>query len=701
MAGDRSRRSVQNGVFPERCARMCGIAGIWNSAESPQDSAARVSSMLKRMRHRGPDGEGGFAFESGAAGMVRLSLVDLSDRGQQPLWSNDHKVAILFNGEIYNFREHRKRLELGGYCFRSTTDTEVILALYLEQGEGFLNHIRGMYAIALFDWRRSHPGGLPELLLARGPIGVKPLYIASTGPSGAGCIFASEIRAILASQLVAPTVSTDALRDYLSYGFVVQPRTIIQDVRMLEPGMVERYTPGKAVTRKKFWKLPAYQPIPETSEEAAERLRHVLKESIAIHAFADAKVGAFLSGGVDSNGIVGLMREHVPNLQTFTLRFPEFPDLDEADLARESAAHFECENTVVEIRGRDVRDFLPQFAGELDQPSTDGLNTWAISKAAARQVKGVLSGLGGDEWFAGYPCARRMLELVSSTRGRAFAGAGKVASWVDSCLPSVGVPGRIRQRLENLSARRSTMAIWLQAHTNLSTEQVRCLAGDSVSRDPFTPIRDAIEDPDCESPLDLCCQLDVAAYMRCQLLRDSDATSMAHSLELRVPFVDVELARFARSCSDAYKISGNPNQGSNGRSRAVKQVLLKALEGIIPDGIATRPKRGFSLPVQHWMANDLSDIAQDSYSMAMRRGLLDERGITMLLNSSRRDEDFLYPKAWSILILELWCQSVLDGAQTATAHGALSSFEFLSTQERHQPGPLGGPLGCERAASPG
>ena len=210
---------------------MCGIAGIWNGGESPQGSAGRVSSMLRRMRHRGPDGEGGFAFESGAAGMVRLSLVDLSERGQQPLWSADRRVAILFNGEIYNFREHRKRLQDAGYCFQSKTDTEVILALYLEQGESCLDRLRGMYAIALFDWRRSRPGGLPELLLARGPLGVKPSMLPRPGLPRR--VFAS--RRLVGVPACQTGNFTRAPRDYPDV-WIRRPATNDhQDVRMLEP----------------------------------------------------------------------------------------------------------------------------------------------------------------------------------------------------------------------------------------------------------------------------------------------------------------------------------------------------------------------------------------------------------------------------------------------------------------------------------
>ena len=310
---------------------MCGIAGIWN-LRNRHDAEPAVAAMLDAMQHRGPDGRGALAFAGGAAGMVRLALVDLSDRGQQPLWSPDGRVAILFNGEIYNFRAERDRLEKAGCRFHTTTDTEVILHLYLERGLEFVDRLRGMYAVAIFDWRESSPGGEPVLVLARGPLGVKPLYIAHAEGEPQSVMFASEVRGLLASGLVRREVSSEGLADYLSWGFVVQPRTIIAGVRMMDGGTLERYAPGKPMERREFWRTPAYEPRQDSLDLAAERLRSVLEESILSHCTPSPMHGgrgvSQHHGGVDSSGVVGLRCESTcPTCALYTLRYPDVPNI--------------------------------------------------------------------------------------------------------------------------------------------------------------------------------------------------------------------------------------------------------------------------------------------------------------------------------------------------------------------------------------
>jgi asparagine synthase (glutamine-hydrolysing) len=647
---------------------MCGIAGIWNaSVEQPTDN---VAAMLDAMRHRGPDGRGTLSYPGGAAGMVRLALVDLSDRGQQPLWSADRKVAILFNGEIYNFREERARLEQRGYKFATTTDTEVILNLYLDEGPRFVDRLRGMYAIAMFDWREASDG-VPSLLLVRGPLGIKPLYVAQANGNPRSLVFSSEVRALLASGLVARNVDRQGLADFLAHGFLPQPRTLIDGVRMIEPGTWEKYAPGKPIEVRTFYSLPAYEPRSESFEESAERLRAVLEESVRLHALADAPIGAFLSGGVDSTGIVALMRRHIPHLRTYTLRYTDVPGYDESDEAEAAARQYDCNHTVVELTGREIAPLLPEFAAALDQPSTDGLNTWLISRAAAEDVTGVLSGLGGDEWFAGYPVVRRMAHLGNSFSGGAKALAGQFANRIAPWLPA----GSVRERAENLAARRNAVATWTQTHTvfrpQLAQRMVGLSPGASFEASHLTRMLGSVRaDWRSETPLGLACLLDARMYMCNQLLRDSDATSMSHSLELRVPLVDREVVNFSRSCRDDYKLHPTGGDGRDYQASGAKRVLIHALRDLLPAKMDRRPKRGFMLPLEHWMRKEFLPLVDDTCSAdsLSRRGLIDPESITGTRRAARAGEvGNYYPKLWAIMIFELWCREVLDSAPRATS----------------------------------
>ena len=641
---------------------MCGIAGLWSvpPGESPEHA---VENMLTAMRHRGPDGRGSLAYRGGAAGMVRLSLVDLSARGQQPIWSPDRRVAILFNGEIYNFREERARLVKNGYPFQSTTDTEVILALYQELGMTFVERLRGMYAVALFDWRETNPGENPTLILVRGPLGIKPLYVSEPWGAERGIIFASEIKSLLASGCVPREVDREGLANYLGGGFLMQPRTIISGVRMLEAGTWERFVPGRPVERHRYWSFPPQEARAETLDESADRLRHVLDESVRLHALADAPVGAFLSGGVDSTGIVALMREHISDLRTFTLRFPEFPRHDEAQEATEAAGEFGCRHTIVDVTGREVAQWLPQFAGDLDQPSTDGLNTWLISRSAARDVKAVLSGVGGDEWFAGYPVTRRMARYHATWQGRMQGAIAAVAQHARLVAPGHW----LRWKLNNVAARKSSLTTWMHSHSVFPSDDVRALEG----RNGFAPRLGEFEaaldhlsaDWRRETPVGLSCLLDFWVYMQSQLLRDADATSMAHSLELRVPFVDLEIANFSRTCTDDFKLSRDGGLNSQYQYSGAKRVLIHALRDVLPPSLVTRPKRGFALPLESWLKGPLFPLleATTNPDVVAARGLVDPK---MVEPFYRRRAEHLpgvrYPLLWSLCMLELWCQAVLD-----------------------------------------
>jgi len=634
---------------------MCGIAGVIGGST---DYSPHLADMMRAMAHRGPDGQGTLTFDGGAVGAVRLAFLDLSDRGQQPIWSPDKRVAIIFNGEMYNHSAERERLAAGGYPFRSSSDTEVVLALYLEHGLEFVNYLRGMYALAILDWREGVPGGRPKVILARDPFGIKPLYFCRPEGVSGPLVFASELRTLLASGLIKPEIDREGLTDYLAVGFVLQPRTILAGVKMLDRGSLLELSPDREVTQKTFWMMPPFNPVQESLDQAAERLRSVLEESVALHAMADVPVGAFLSGGVDSTGMVGLMIRKNPRLRTYTLRFPDLPGVDEADKASAFAASLGCDHTVADVTSREVVDLVPRFASEIDQPSVDGLNTWLISRAAARDVKGVISGLGGDEWFAGYASARVVRDFSLGSR-RAYVLPAKVARAIRGITPQ----SPLGRRLDGLATKADSVATWIDCHRVFGYLLGRQLTGstDVGDHDGVDRVVSLIE-PTWKnaSPIGLSCLLDVDVYMGCQLLRDSDATSMASSLELRVPLVDLKVAQFAQSCSEEFKLGDIKLNGNEYAKSGSKRVLIHALRDILPSDISERPKQGFGLPFAHWSQNGLESLLTETCSREVveARGLLDPDLVSTLSDSDRYWSS--WPQAWSLMILELWCRSVLD-----------------------------------------
>ena len=419
--------------------------------------------------------------------------------------------------------------------------------------------------------------------------------------------------------------------------------------------------------------MPQYQPRQETFDEAADRLRTIVDESVAIHAMADAPIGAFLSGGIDSSGIVALTRRHVTNLRTYTLRFPDLASDDEVKEARELAAIHRCHHTTVDVTSREVRKLLPRFAGDLDQPSSDGLNTWLISRAAAQDVKGVLSGLGGDEWFSGYPVTRRMARYQETTGGRMQALFGEAAHLLGGFIPR----GWLRERANNLATRRSSVATWIHTHSVLRAELARRMTGFRNGRTGGEASIDALlshdtDDWRSETAVGLSCLLDVRVYMANQLLRDSDAASMAHSLELRVPFVDVPLAEFSRSCADDYKLSSGGGKSDRYDVSGSKRVLIHALRDVLPADIAQRPKRGFGLPYERWMRGELADLVDETCGeeAVRRRGLLDPDMVrTLRHGASNGHSGRMFPDLWSLMIFELWCRTLLDPSPESTRAG--------------------------------
>jgi asparagine synthase (glutamine-hydrolysing) len=568
---------------------MCGIAGII----SRKSEAARFASLLPRLQqeiaHRGPDDRGIHVSPDGRAGLVhaRLSILDLTAAGHQPMISPDGRYAIVFNGEIYNFRALAASLEEKGFPLRSHSDTEVILLLYRMLGAECVRELRGMFAFAIWDDAEK------TCFLARDPLGIKPLYYHA-GSDGT-LAFASELRALRKTGIVGSDLDPEALGAYFRQGSVPEPLTLLRGVRTLEAGHWLRWRDGR-IESESFWSLPigieGESAPPLAADEDVAALRAALNDSVEHHFVSDVPVGLFLSGGIDSTALLALSRTLGHDaLSTYSLSFDDAA-FNEGDLARRTAEHFGSNHTDHRLAGAEAKDLFADFLGRLDQPSVDGFNTFAISRVAHDQgAKVVLSGLGGDELFGGYPSFGRVPTLLRL--GRFPAPLRKMAGAAMQIWP--GHPGV--QRVGEFLAGESTLDSAMGAIRGIFTHReadalVRHFIADveaSLSRRESAAGRTPHDLRDAVSAHEL------THYMRNQLLCDSDVASMAWGLELRVPFVDRQLLEVVARIP------------AGRRLRPHKAMLLEAVPEV-PEWIAQAPKRGFALPFEQWLREDWRDL---------------------------------------------------------------------------------------------
>ncbi len=547
--------------------------------------AASLDAMRGRIRHRGPDDEGVWTAAHGCAGFAhtRLSILDLTSAGHQPMQSPDGRLTITFNGEIYNFRELRRSLEQRGAAFRTRTDTEVILAAYALDGAECFSTLRGMFALAIWDEADR------SCVLARDRFGIKPLYYHAADGQ---LTFASEVKALLASGAVPRDIAPQGLFGYFLTGTVPEPHTLLRNVRCLDAGSYVMWRDGQ-LSSHRYWDLRfADQPEQGTPVESARR---ALVDSVAHHFVSDTPVGIFLSGGIDSTALVALAREAGQHdVHTFSLAFPGEAN-DEGALAARTAQHFGTTHAEWAIDAATGRDLFGQFLDASDQPSIDGLNTFAVSKfARERGMKVVLSGLGGDELFGGYPSFDQVPRLNSwNRRLRAF---GPLRPAAGRQIENASSDPRWR-RLGDLLTQPADLAHAYQTFRGVFTHRE---AGTLVERYCGETVSTAAAEldaplPDDPTPRDAVSRLELSRYMRNQPLRDGDTMSMAWGLELRVPFLDGPLV-------DA--LSGIP---AAIRLQPAKKFLLQAVPEV-PSWVAAEPKRGFTFPFKRWLENEWREV---------------------------------------------------------------------------------------------
>jgi asparagine synthase (glutamine-hydrolysing) len=623
--------------------------------------------MAQAMQHRGPDGDGFLVNDPRGPGLAlamrRLSIIDLPG-GQQPIWNEARDVAVVFNGELYNYREVRARLIQMGHRFTTQSDTEILVHGWEEWGEECLTELRGMFAFAIVDFRNQYTSG-PILFLARDPLGIKPLYYMQTAE---GFAFASEVRALMKSGVAPKQISQDALTSYLLFGSVSEPVTMYEGVFSLPPGhRVLLYVPDRRrLPRPHPWWDPRRSPAakdprrPRSFDDAAKALRPLLEESVRAHLVADVPVGLFLSSGLDSSAIAALAGKEHKGIQSFTLAFPGTP-FDESQLTRLVAQRCGTRHTEILLDGTAIPARLDEVLAALDQPTMDGVNTYFVSWAA-RQVglKVALSGLGGDELFAGYSTfvdtpklatlanlakfvPSFLREATSGTLQSAFGGrrsadaARKAAAvWRNSKkLPhpyyfgrALFPPGEI-ERLIEPRFRPSTLAAdgFTLEPTWLGWLQL--VAGETRNMESAAAVS----------------WLELRTYMASTLLRDTDFVSMARSLEVRVPLLDTPLVEFMTALPDEAR-----------RKQGVQKALLvSAMGDLLPSEIAAQKKRTFTLPWEQWLRGPLKSRLEESFSSvaAPLSGMVKTEGLREVWKSFL-DGRTSWSRPWSLFVLNEW-----------------------------------------------
>lgn len=611
---------------------MCSISGLLRitklGAGLTEEAVVRMNAA---QRHRGPDDQGTWsrAFGQGeiSLGNTRLAIIDTSSAGHQPMLDPATGNCITYNGEAYNFKDLSARIHLNP---RSKTDTEVVLHAYNQHGIACFDQIRGMFALAIWDERKR------ELVLARDRFGIKPLYYYVTDHF---LVFASELRALLATGLVPGKLSRSGLDSYLATGSVTAPLTIVEGVRQLLPGhslKVKATDSGSLkCTLAKFTTDEHESPRAQTRDEAVVQLRAELEESIRAHLVSDVPLGVFLSGGMDSSALVALMSQvSAQRPKTFSVVFDE-ADLSEEQYSRLVAQRFDTDHCEIRLGEDQLLEMLPEAIAALDQPSMDGVNTFVVSRAVKHAgVTVALSGLGGDELFAGYPSFRRALKFASMPRSskRVLRAAAAVGGSFSS--------GSVRREkfMQLVGSGGSPEEVY-----RISRQLFATSFGPQINTDKGR------SDPDIVNAIS---RLELEGYMANTLLRDTDAMSMAHSLEVRVPFVDAKVVNYVLSLPGEWKLTRE-------HTDLPKRLLADAVADLLPRDFLARRKMGFTLPFEKWMQGrlrpEISSVFEDAKQLAAS-GLVADDTRDLWRKFLRAPRAVGWTRPWALFVLAEWCR---------------------------------------------
>jgi asparagine synthase (glutamine-hydrolysing) len=617
---------------------MCGIAGAIVNAASPMDSAT-LARMLHAIEHRGPDGHGAREYAAADGSRVflghrRLAIIDPVG-SPQPMCDDTAGLALTFNGEIYNFRELRERLKAVGHRFTRDSDTEVLLRAYQHWGPGVVEHLRGMFAFAVWDSHRQ------RLFLARDRFGEKPLFLREEDD---GIYFASEIKALLQVAKPRPEVNLSAVWDYLAYRYVPGPRTLFRGIRKLAPGTCATWEAGR-LTERRYWVAPDRAPAPPSraNGEAVGEFLDRLDESVKMQMVSDVPFGAYLSGGLDSSTIVALMTRHNSRVKTFSVGFTEGA-YSELEYAGEVARHFGTDHHELVVDSADLIQHLPKLVGFRDAPVTEpsDIPIYMLSKEASKSVKMVLTGEGSDEVLGGYP--KHVFERFAQGYQQLVPGYIRhhLIQPLTQSLPYGFRRAKTAVTNLNIEDWPERYARWFGALNNRERDELTVLRVSASGRECRPPF-DA--DPQA-SPLRRILYSDQTSWLPDNLLERGDRMTMAASIESRVPFLDHELAGYVSSLPDHYRVKG----------MKTKWILRQAGRSLIPEKILNRPKVGFRVPVNKWFQGPMKDYLRDHLQGAdsKTRAYYDPQVLDRVVGDHIEGRQNHEKLLWALLNLEIW-----------------------------------------------
>jgi len=611
---------------------MCGIAGIIGLRDKG-DATTKIKRLANALAHRGPDAEGFFIDDRVALAHRRLSIIDLSETANQPLFDVTGRYCIILNGEIYNYREVKS--SFSEYPFRTESDTEVVLAAYVEHGTDCLSLFNGMFALAIWDSEQR------ELFVARDRLGVKPLYYSQTADGV--FVFASEIRTILDSELIPRHLSKNGLYEYLMYQSVYSPRTIVENIFQLPAGEFGLFRDSK-FEKWPFWqidKTTAYVDIDES--EVKKNIKELLLRSVERRMVSDVRLGAFLSGGIDSSAVVALMSEVSEQpIDTFSVFFGE-REFDESQYSNLIAEKYNTRHTGVVITPGDLLAELPSALKAVDSPSGDGINTYVVSKATKRSgLKVALSGLGGDELFAGYPNFLRWLKLKKGIYPKIPTTMRKSLAFALSASKR----SKAHRSADILRAEGSDISdIYSVLRQVMSKKIVDDLSMfDKSDNDVEDLLRERASSIDGFPLFSQFTIAELLGYTQNVLLKDTDQFSMASALEVREPFFDYELVEYVLRIPDKIKFPKYP-----------KSLLVESIAPMLPDEIVHRKKMGFVFPWEKWMRNELKVFCRSSLCNLAERGIVDGGKLMSKWDSFLNYRDgVLSSHLWHMVVLSEW-----------------------------------------------